>query len=68
MVLKIFPAVLAAVLLANGAQAQTCSVSLPGSLIVGIELMMSPQFTDADKFGTTCCNVGHKPPKPANRR
>ena len=61
-------AVLATVLLANGAQAQTCSVSLPRSLIVvsDSELTLPPQFTDPEI--TTCCTVSDKPPKRANRR
>ena len=70
MVLKIFPAVLAAVLLANGAQAQAevCTVSLPRSLIVvsDSELTLPPQFTDGAI--DTCCTVSDNPSKRANRR
>ena len=61
-------AVLATVLLANGAQAQTCSVSLPRSLIVvsDSELTLPPQFTN-DAIDT-CCTVSDNPSKRANRR
>ena len=58
-------AVLAIAALLNGAQAQ-CSVSLPRSLIVAIELTLPPQFTDSSR--TECCTVSDTPPKRANRR
>ena len=68
MMLKNLLAVLAIAALLNGAQAQTCTVSLPRSLIVvsDSELTLPPQFTD-DAIDT-CCTVSDTPPKRANRR
>ena len=64
--LKNLLAVLAIAALFNGAQAQsapTCSVSLPRSLIVVIELTLPPQYTDGS---ADCCTVSDKPPKRAS--